>query len=118
MPFFSSEFLKMYLAALGLTCDTQAESSLPHVGSLVVACELSGGKCDLVPWPGIEPGPLHWEGGVLTTGPPGKSHHDVLFFLLQVRLNVQWAPDEQPLLFLQWEWHKFLDLLLTSLLPP
>ena len=28
---------------------------------------------DLVPWPGIEPGPLHWEHGVLPTGPPEKS---------------------------------------------
>ena len=28
---------------------------------------------DLVPWPGIEPRHLHWEHGVLTAGPPGKS---------------------------------------------
>ena len=28
---------------------------------------------DLVPWPGIEPGPLHWELGVVATGPPGRS---------------------------------------------
>ena len=28
---------------------------------------------DLVPWPGIKPGPLHWEHRVLATGPPGKS---------------------------------------------
>ena len=28
---------------------------------------------DLVSWPGIEAGRLHWEGKVLTTGPPGKS---------------------------------------------
>ena len=27
----------------------------------------------LVPRPGIEPGPLHWEHRVLATGPPGKS---------------------------------------------
>ena len=27
----------------------------------------------LVPWPGIEPVPLPWKRGVLTTGPPGKS---------------------------------------------
>ena len=26
-----------------------------------------------VPWPGIELVPLHWQHGVLTTGPPGKS---------------------------------------------
>ena len=28
---------------------------------------------DLVSWPRIEAGPLHWEGRFLTTGPPGKS---------------------------------------------
>ena len=27
----------------------------------------------LVPWSGVEPAPLHWQCGVLTTGPPGKS---------------------------------------------
>ena len=30
------------------------------------------GMRDLGPWPGIEPGPLHWELGVLATGPPGR----------------------------------------------
>ena len=30
------------------------------------------GMWDLVPWPGTEPRPLHWEQGVLATGPPGK----------------------------------------------
>ena len=29
----------------------------------------------LVCWPGIEPTPLHWKLGVLTTGLPGKSHY-------------------------------------------
>ena len=33
---------------------------------------LSCGKWDLVPQPEINPGPLHWEHGVLVTGPPGK----------------------------------------------
>ena len=27
----------------------------------------------LIPRPVIKPSPLHWQGGVLTTGPPGKS---------------------------------------------
>ena len=28
----------------------------------------------LAPWPRMKPAPLHWiEGGILTTGPPGKS---------------------------------------------
>ena len=31
------------------------------------------GMRDLVPWPGIEPGPLHWELGALAAGPPGRS---------------------------------------------
>ena len=34
---------------------------------------LSCGLWDLVPWPRIEPGPLHWERWILDSGPPGKS---------------------------------------------
>ena len=34
---------------------------------------LSCSMWDLVPWPGIKPRPLHWEHGVLATGPRGKS---------------------------------------------
>ena len=34
---------------------------------------------DLLPWREIEPGPLHWEHGVLATGPPEKSPY-VIFF--------------------------------------
>ena len=48
----------IYLAVLSLSCSM---------------CTLSYGMWDLVPWPGIEPGPLQWEGRVLATGPPGKS---------------------------------------------
>ena len=33
---------------------------------------LSWGMWDLGPWPGMNPGPLHWECGVLATGPPGS----------------------------------------------
>ena len=36
---------------------------------LVVQCN----TWDLSLWPGIDPSPLHWEHGVLATGPPGKS---------------------------------------------
>ena len=39
---------------------------------LAVLC-LSWGVWDLVPWPRIKPGPLHWDHGVLATGPPEKS---------------------------------------------
>ena len=34
---------------------------------------LSCGRWDLVPWPGLKLGPLHWECAVLATGPPWKS---------------------------------------------
>ena len=36
---------------------------------------LSCGMWDLVPRPGMEPGPLNWKHGVLAAGPPGKSPH-------------------------------------------
>ena len=59
-------FIIFSLAVPGLSCGKQDRCChLP--GSLVV------GMWDLVPWPGIEPGPLHWEHRVLTTGPPRKS---------------------------------------------
>ena len=35
----------------------------------------------LVPQPGINPCPLHWEHRVLTTGQPGKSREQFLWFL-------------------------------------
>ena len=49
---------------------------------------------DLLPWPGIEPwAPLHWEGGVLTTGSPGKSQGCHLFHEdLRTRVN---HPDQK-----------------------
>ena len=31
---------------------------------------------------GLNPGPLNWECGVLSTGPPGKSGFVLIFFLL------------------------------------
>ena len=42
---------------------------------------------DLVPWPGVEPGPRHWEHGALATGPPGKS-------LAQLTFNISYLIDE------------------------
>ena len=41
---------------------------------------------DLIPWPGIEPGPLHWELAVLTTAPPGKSPTFILNQPLEVSI--------------------------------
>ena len=41
---------------------------------LPAACGIfSCGMSDLIPQPGIKPGPMHWECGVLTTGLSGKS---------------------------------------------
>ena len=50
--FFELFIYLIYLAVLGLSC----------------------GMWDLVPWPGIEPRPLHGERGVLAPGPPGSPH--------------------------------------------
>ena len=47
---------------------------------LVTAGELSCCIWDLVPWPGMEPGPLHWEPGILATGPPGKPPNVIFLF--------------------------------------
>ena len=45
-----------------------------HVGSLVEACKLLAAACEILfPDPGSNLGPLHWERGVLATGPPRKS---------------------------------------------
>ena len=42
---------------------------------LVVECRIfSCSMWDLVPRPGMEPSPLHWECRVLAIGPLGKSH--------------------------------------------
>ena len=53
---------------------------------LVGTCRIFTAACwifscslwDPASWPGIEPGPLHWECRVLATGSPGKS---LLYFL-------------------------------------
>ena len=36
---------------------------------------LSCSMWDLVPWPGIDPGPQHWKRGMLATGPPWEFLH-------------------------------------------
>ena len=48
-------------------------SSLWHAGSLVAACGIK------FPDQGSNPGPLHGEHGVLTSGPPGKSFNSIFF---------------------------------------
>ena len=58
----------IYLAALvSIVTHGTFDVQLRHVASF------SCGMCDLVPWVGIESRSLHWEHGVLATGPPGKS---------------------------------------------
>ena len=62
---FYKTFICIYLAPLGLGCGMQGVCC--YIQSLIC------GLWDLVPRPGIEPRPLHWELGVLIAGPPGKS---------------------------------------------
>ena len=57
------------MAALGLSCGTWIFVATFQL--LVVACGVS------FPDQGSNPGPLHWECRVLTTGPPGKSLHGI-----------------------------------------
>ena len=46
----------------------------------VVACKLLIAACSIqFPDQGSNPGPLHWECGVSTLGPPGKSPRDIPF---------------------------------------
>ena len=47
-----------------------------------------------LPRPGIEPVPLQWKHGVLTTGPPGKSN-TALF--LKVEMETTWVSNNQGL---------------------
>ena len=62
----------------------RAGSSLRHEGSSVVACKLLVVACGIqFPDQGSNPGPLHWERGVLATGPPGKSRFFVCFFFFK-----------------------------------
>ena len=70
----------LYLAVPGLSCGTQdLQSSLQHVGCLVVTCKLLAVACGIqFSDQGSNPGPLHWECRVLAAGPPGKSHVSIL----------------------------------------
>ena len=61
-------FLIIYLAALDLINSCGMET-------------LGWAMWDLVPWPGIKPSSLHWEYGVLATGPPGKFPHFIVINL-------------------------------------
>ena len=51
-------------------------SYIKYVGTTVSFRIPAGG---LFPWPGTEPELLHWQHGVLTTGPPGESQDSPWF---------------------------------------
>ena len=82
-PFFFFFFLMftylIYLAVPGFSCGTWDLHC--HMRDL-----FSCGLWDVVPWPGMEPGPLHWEHGTLTTGPPSLCHP--FFFFLHLVLSL------------------------------
>ena len=79
-----SQLFGVLVVAPGLlSCGTwapqlwHANSQLWHMGSLVVAFELLVVHACGIQFPDqvSNPGPLHWEHGVLSTVPPGKSQH-------------------------------------------
>ena len=61
------------------SCKYMKSKIFIYLGVLCLSCGMWG----LVPQPGIEPGPLHWEQGVLAIGPPGKSPKFLIFKLRQ-----------------------------------
>ena len=89
--FFKKNFFKYlftHLAVWGLFDRQDLQPSLQHARSL--SCSM----WDPVLWPGIEPGPLHWEHEVLDTGPPGKwwsTRHPLLFTWRR-----SWELSEEP----------------------
>ena len=93
-PFFNwflkTIYLLIYLAVPGLSCSTwDLRSSL---WSWTFSCSMwtvSYDMWDRVPWPGIQPRPLHWEHRVLATGPPGKSLTDFLNHLNKYLIDLQ-----------------------------
>lgn len=56
---------------------------------------------DLVPQPMVEPGPLAWECGIFTTGPPGQSQESVAISILETlhepvaRLTLRTSTDKK-----------------------
>ena len=74
MPLCTASLLKIfifiYLAVPGLS----SKDPQKHTGSLVMACELLVSACGIqFPHQGLNPGPLHWQYGVLAKGPPENS---------------------------------------------
>jgi len=79
-PVSFKKYLWIYLAVSGLSCGIMWDLSLWHM-TLVVARGFSCSKaCGiLVSQPGVEPASLGLHGGLLSTGPPGKSHNPCIF---------------------------------------
>ena len=91
---FGAFWIIIFLAVLDLHWDTQGTQAihcgvcyLPQVGSAIAAHRLSCDMWDLVPWPGIEPRPLHWEHRVLSTRPPGQSQGSLIWN----KIMLEWA---------------------------
>ena len=104
--FFPSIFISfIYLAVPGLGCIIwDPHSLLEHVGPLVIAWELLVVVCGIYfPNQGSNSSLLHWEHGILATGPPGKSHHPLkghVLYLSDLPSLVPWG--RKPLVeFLQ-----------------
>ena len=88
-------FVCICLTALGLSCrifhlrcDIQ-DRLVEAVELLVVACGIQSLN------QGLNPGPLHWECGVLSTGPPGKFHHTCLYYNFIIQVDF-WRRKWQP----------------------
>ena len=73
---------------------------------LLVACSVSVAACGILfPDQGSNPGPLHWELWVLSTGPPGKSPVHVHLYVVYTELFHQ----EIPHLILKQRRHPWAD---------
>ena len=62
----------IFVTACGIFSCSIQDLLLRYADSLVVACGIQ------FPDQGSNPGPLHWEHGILPTGPPGKSRRLLL----------------------------------------
>ena len=67
----------------------------------LVALGLSCSMWDLVSWPGIKPGSLHWEWKVLATGPPRKF---LFIFLMKLFFSLFLPARWQKQCPLQWKY--------------
>ena len=91
-------FLLFNLVMAGLSCSMQdLQSLLQYAGSFRWGIwALSCGMWDLVPWPRIDPVPVHWEHRVLATGPPKMFP---LHFVNMV-YHINWFGNNEPSLHL------------------